>query len=402
MGSKLFYCVIMLLLMGVFPKLGTTQTIRPTTQKEVKIYDPTSGGTGSIGLRASSGTNTYSLVFPSLPPLANEVLGISSINGGIATMAWASAVNSFSGGTTGLIPNTASTGAVTLSGTLNVTNGGTGATTLSGIIKGNDANAMTSITGTTGGITYWSDANTIAASAEGAVGRALISGGTGSPTWYAPTPGSILFAGTDGILEQDNANLFFDNTNDRLGIGIAAPASALHINRGEGGSALKFSSSVTGQTASDGFDIGIDETGKAVINQRENQQLLLLMNNVERLKFTTFSNNQVEFIGTVVGEGFVEISDLRLKDILKRDGDVIYFTWKDKRDELVHIGYVAQEVQSRNPHQVMQKSDGMLALNYTELLVEKVRALEKKTELLEAELKAIKQRAYKRKKPKSN
>ena len=44
----------------------------------------------------------------------------------------------------------------------------------------------------------------------------------------------------------------------------------------------------------------------------------------------------------------------------------------------------------------------MLAVNYTELLVEKVRALEKKTEALEAELKTIKQHALKRKKRRSN
>lgn len=402
MGSKLFYCAIMPLLMGVFPKLGITQAIRPTTQKEVKIYDPTSGGTGSIGLRASSGTSAYSLVFPSLPPLANEVLGISSIDGGIATMAWASAVNSFSGGTTGLIPNTASTGAVTLSGTLNVANGGTGATTLAGIIKGNDANAMTAITGTTGGITYWSDANTIAASAEGAVGRALVSGGTGAPTWYAPTAGSILFAGTAGMLEQDNTNLFFDNTNDRLGIGITAPVSALHIDRGAAGSALKFTSSVTGQTATDGFDIGIDETGRAAINQRENTDLVISTNNTLRATFRGASGGQVEFTGSVFAAAFFETSDIRQKDILKRDGDIVYFTWKDKRDELVHTGYIAQEVQERNPHQVMQKSDGMLALNYTELLVEKVRALEKKIEILEAEIKVSKQQAFKRKKRRSN
>lgn len=402
MGSKLFYCVSLLMLTGIFLKEANAQSIRPNTQKEIKIFDPNAGATGSIGLRASSGTSTYSLVFPSLPPLANEVLGISSINGGIATFSWASAVNSFSGGTTGLFPNVATAGAVTLSGTLNVANGGTGATTLSGIIKGNDANAMTSITGTTGGITYWSDANTIAASAEGAVGRALVSGGTGAPTWYAPTAGSILFAGTDGILEQDNVNLFFDNTNDRLGIGITAPMSALHIDRGAGGSALKFTSSVTGQTATDGFDIGIDETGRAVINQRENADLVISTNNTLRATFRASSGGQVEFTGSVLASAFFETSDERQKNIIHRDGDMIYFTWKDKRDELLHIGYVAQEVQSRNPHQVMQKSDGMLALNYTELLVEKVRALEKKTELLEAELKAFKQRAYKRKKPKSN
>jgi len=42
------------------------------------------------------------------------------------------AVTSFSAGTTGLTPNTATTGAVTLAGTLNVANGGTGVTTSTG------------------------------------------------------------------------------------------------------------------------------------------------------------------------------------------------------------------------------------------------------------------------------
>ena len=44
----------------------------------------------------------------------------------------ASSVNSISFGTTGLTPATATTGAVTVAGTLNIANGGTGATTISG------------------------------------------------------------------------------------------------------------------------------------------------------------------------------------------------------------------------------------------------------------------------------
>jgi hypothetical protein len=50
-------------------------------------------------------------------------------------------VSSFSAGTTGLLPNTASTGAVVLSGTLNVANGGTGTTT--GSITGTGALTFT-------------------------------------------------------------------------------------------------------------------------------------------------------------------------------------------------------------------------------------------------------------------
>jgi hypothetical protein len=43
------------------------------------------------------------------------------------------------------------------------------------------------------------------------------------------TQGSILFGGADGVLAQNNANFFWDDTNNRLGIGTNTPASKLHI-----------------------------------------------------------------------------------------------------------------------------------------------------------------------------
>lgn len=63
------------------------------------------------------------------------------------TASWAAApaagVTSFSAGTTGFTPNTGTTGAVTLSGTLGVANGGTGATSLTGYVKGTGTSALT-------------------------------------------------------------------------------------------------------------------------------------------------------------------------------------------------------------------------------------------------------------------
>lgn len=86
-----------------------------------------------------------------------------------------SLVSSFSAGSTGLTPNTATTGAVTLAGTLDVDNGGTGTTT-----------------------TF--------------------------------TTGSVVFAGASGIYTQDNANFFWDDTNNRLGIGTSSPAVKFSIS----------------------------------------------------------------------------------------------------------------------------------------------------------------------------
>lgn len=60
------------------------------------------------------------------------------------------------------------------------------------------------------------------------------SGGTGTGTVFSA--GSVVFAGTSGIYQQDNANFFYSSTNKRLGIGTGAPAIQLHVV-GQGNSA---------------------------------------------------------------------------------------------------------------------------------------------------------------------
>jgi hypothetical protein len=53
-------------------------------------------------------------------------------------------------------------------------------------------------------------------------------GGTGTSTVF--TLGSVIFAGAGGVYTQDNANFFWDDTNDRLGIGINVPLRTLDVS----------------------------------------------------------------------------------------------------------------------------------------------------------------------------
>jgi hypothetical protein len=98
---------------------------------------------------------------------------------------------------------------------------------------------------------------------------------------------------------------------------------------------------------------------------------------------TTYLKGNVQTNGTMTATGFFNSSDARLKDIIERDGDTVKFTWKDKRDDKVHIGYIAQEVQEKYTDQVNENEDGMLTVNYIEVLVAKIQELENRIKQLE-------------------
>ena len=96
----------------------------------------------------------------------------------LASSATSAPVTSFSAGTTGLTPSTATTGAVTLSGTLTITNGGTGQTTASAAF-----NALSPIT-TTGDLIIGNGSNSATRLGIGTNGQVLTSNGT-TATWAA-------------------------------------------------------------------------------------------------------------------------------------------------------------------------------------------------------------------------
>lgn len=56
----------------------------------------------------------------------------------------------------------------------------------------------------------------------------VLYGGTGTSTQF--TAGSILFAGASGVYAQDNSNFFWDDTNNRFGLGTSSPSQQFHIN----------------------------------------------------------------------------------------------------------------------------------------------------------------------------
>jgi hypothetical protein len=103
-----------------------------------------------------------------------------------------------------------------------------------------------------GRIRYNSSTQTWQASMNGAayVDFATGSGGMSiGGTVTSGTTGSVLFIGAGPALTQDNANLFWDDTNNRLGIGTAAPTDKLHLAASSGSVTVLADDSATNQYA---------------------------------------------------------------------------------------------------------------------------------------------------------
>ena len=118
------------------------------------------GATGSLPYQSGAGATTF------LPTSTNGY--ILTLTAGLPSWqpAPASGVTTFSAGTTGLTPSTATSGAVTLAGTLAIANGGTNGTA----------------TPTNGGAAYGTG-TAYAFTSAGTAGQVLTSTGAGAPNW---------------------------------------------------------------------------------------------------------------------------------------------------------------------------------------------------------------------------
>ena len=179
----------------VYANNTTGYATAATTAQLLSLLGTTPVANGGTGLTTlAAGALTYGAGTSAHVPLAIGTAGqVLTVNSGGTAPQWTTlsgvSVTTFSGGTTGFTPSTATTGAVTLAGTLATTNGGTGLTSF-----------------TANGVVYASSTSALA------TGTALTFDGTNFATTGAiSTSNNLTFTGTGNRITGDLSNATVTN-----------------------------------------------------------------------------------------------------------------------------------------------------------------------------------------------
>jgi len=218
-------------------KTFTSAIVAPTATNTINGLIINSGAlSGITGIAMTSGNFTQAGA-----GTLSTGTGAVSINGD-TTIAAGKTLTLSAMTTAGILHNDVTTGLITSSLVVNADVSAAAAIALSKLASGTSiATSLTTPTGTNangGSITN----NVLTLSFANGSNPGLVSTSTQTfagaktfttaPTFSTMTAGSVTFAGTAGVVSQDNSNLFWDDTNNRLGIGTAVPKTLLTINRG--------------------------------------------------------------------------------------------------------------------------------------------------------------------------
>jgi hypothetical protein len=136
------------------------------------------------------------------------------------------------------------------------------------------------------------------------VGISVTAGGvsTNSATITSLTTGSVPFAGAGGLISQDNANLFWDDTNNRLGINTNTPGNSLDVHATGTNPILALNNTAGNQSAVSFLNTSVAKwrIGNAVTNTLDIYNFTLAA-----IALQIKANNEAVFISSVQADDFV-------------------------------------------------------------------------------------------------
>ncbi len=312
----------------------------------------------------------HTVIFRSAAVPGNFVISITSASAGAFTMDTFSLKHVIGGN-------------LTVNGNAQV-NGTLTATALSGPLTGN-------VTGNVSGT---------AATVTGAAQTNITSVGTlsgltvtAAPTFSALTQGSVPFAGAAGLLSQDNATLFWDNSTKRLGVGTAAPFKELDVYSTGAVTETRVinipanNTSLTTTVTNSTNTVDLNVSGNAVVPKFTISFAGTPKVTIANDGTTTLSKYGAGAATFDASGNISSVSDERLKNIQGqfKTGLVevlkitpILYRWNElskMETEHTYAGFSAQNVQAAIPEAVGEDTEGYLSLQDRALLAACVNAI---------------------------
>jgi len=355
----------------------TNCTVYPPaiSTRQIQTTSPLTGG-GDL-----SQDRTLSLIGLSGLGSAHQILGVKSDATGleyknIASLLTAGSGISISGTDIATISNTGIL-SLTAGPGISISSGQNPTISNIGVLSLNNATGTLTLQGTTNQINVATNAGTITLSLPQDIAT------TSSPTFSgltlsSLTPGSVLFAGSGGIISQDNSNLFWDATNKRLGIGTSTPAGILHVATGTMNALVVDNSGNVGigTTAPDvKLDVGGDiEAGLTTTGSTVAVYAITGGSNGGTYKLVRYSSSQR------YKENITDFN-LGLETVLKLQPRE--FTWKSTGER--DFGFIAEEAEKVNPFLITYlngQPEAFRYSQYTAILTNAIKEQQKEIEEL--------------------
>jgi hypothetical protein len=163
------------------------------------------------------------------------------------------------------------------------------------------------------------------------------------------TTGSVPFIGASGLVSQKNANFFWDNTNNRLGIGTAAPNNTLEVAgtvaaSGLSGLRLKDLGTATVQTYNNKL-LSVDASGNVIVTNNPGANNWLVSGNT--------GNAATAFLGNTDDKSMViKSNNASFLEFGRRQTLGLYQNITDYSDNDEKVTYVRSALQFEAPSTV--------------------------------------------------